>query len=230
MRTHPFHTLVPLFFVAAMIPASAQTSCLAKFQGKPAELLTVERVAKAADFGGKETKTDTQADSNPKYTSASVSWPSGRVSVTDLGFTKIETPQDNIISLSGPAVVDKENDFAANGREYIEKNYRSVSPEEMAAMQERMKASLEERVAKGELTREQADLAGGVGGAVAGKERVVESIDGLGDAARWVGNDRALVVAHRDVWFRLSVNVSDDAAVNRETAIAVAKVLLAVCD
>ena len=230
MFTHPYRILVPLCIAAAVLPASAQTSCLAKYQGKPSEVLTPAFVGKVIDLSGKETTASAHDARNPRFASASLNWPSDRKLVKDLGFTKVEVPQDNTVTLGGPAVVNPEKDRVANAREYIERNYRSISAEEMAEMQKAMKAALEERVAKGEITREQADLAAGIGGGLAGKERIVESIDNLGDGARWIANDLELVVAHRDTWFRVQVNVSEDVAVNRDSAIAVAKAVLALCD
>lgn len=63
-----------------------------------------------------------------------------------------------------------------------------------------------------------------------GNERVVETIEGVGDSALWSAKDKTLAVGHGDVFFAHYVDVTEDAAVNRDKAIALAKEILRECD
>jgi len=55
---------------------------------------------------------------------------------------------------------------------------------------------------------------------------LVTLLDGVGDAARWTESDNTLAVGHGDVVFVLAIDISDDSAVNRDKAIALAKEIL----
>lgn len=208
--------------------APGAKSCLAAYETKLGDMLKRDRLD--ALFGTKD------ADAKPNLTDAASlksyawSWPSDRTRKVKVGPTEMEFPHDNQVSVSQFKALAKAEFGPKDGKAYVERNHRSISPEEMAAAQERMKEQLRLRVEKGELTQEQANMAGGLGGDLMGGERVVETIEGVGDAARWTARDKTLAVGHGDVFFALYVDVSEDTAVNRDKAIALAKEILKECD
>jgi len=197
---------------------------LAKFENNLKALVTEERVRQVVDPGEAELQMDDSTSG--RDSSLMWSWPSDRVTVTDLGFTKIETPDSNQFGISQFRSLAKADSGPKTGKEYVEQNYRSISPEEMQRAHENMKLALEERVKKGEITAEQAELAGGLGGAVTGSERVVETIDGIADACRWVAKDNTLAIGTGDVFFSIHAKISDESAENRAAAIKFAKLIL----
>lgn len=207
---------------------SNSKSCLAKYEDRVGDMLPESRLREVVDPGDNELKSEV----NPKgmLKSARWSWPSGRVMTKKIGAMNLELPVDNQVSISDIRVLDNAKHGPKDGKTYVEFNYRSISKEEMKKIQESMARGLQERVDKGEITAEQAKLAGGLGGGFMGEERIVETIEGIGDSCRWVEKDKTLAVGHGNVFFALLVDVSEDSAVNREKAIALAKLILAECD
>lgn len=57
-----------------------------------------------------------------------------------------------------------------------------------------------------------------------------EDVTGLGDAASWNSFERRLYVIDNGVEFSISVDLSNDEAVNKEKALAMMKKLLTICD
>jgi hypothetical protein len=205
--------------------SSGEKSFLAKHEGNLAGLLTRERLESLVDLGGQEPQQEVRND-GPLPTVA-WSWPSDRVSTLDVGGQKMEFPDSNQLGIAEFRLLDKAAHGEKDGKTYVERNYRAISAEEMAAMQERMQQALEKRVADGEITAEQARLAGGLGGSLAGKERLVEEIEGVGDACRWVAADSSLVVGHRNVFLRIHSKISADSSLNRDKAVELARLILA---
>jgi len=203
-------------------------SCLAKYASKLDGMLTEKRLREVVDPGDKEVKSSVTDMGGLK--SISWSWDSERTRKMQMGAMEMELPVSNQVSVSGIRVLDGQKHGPKDGKSYVEQNYRSISKEEMQRIHEQMARSIQERVDKGEITAEQAKLAGGLGEGLAGDERVVETIDGVGDACRWVAKDRTLAVGHGNVFFSLFVDVSADVEVNREKALVLAKLILAECD
>lgn len=207
---------------------AAGKSCLRAYDSKPGDILKRDRLDAVFGTAGLEATSEVSTSRSTK--GVSWSWPSDRVRKITVGTNTIEVPQDNQASVSNFKILAEAEYGPKDGKSYVEANYRSISKEEMAATQARMKEQLQKRVDSGEMTQEQANLAGGLGGGIMGDERIVESIDGVGDAARWTASDRTLAVGHRDVFFALYVDVSPDASVNRDKAIALAKEILKECE
>jgi hypothetical protein len=202
-------------------------SCLSAYEAKLADLLKRDRVN--ALFGTKEVELK-QSFSEGRSKSVSWSWGSERTRSIQVGANAVDFPHSNQVSISNFKVLGSEERGPLNGIDYVEANYRSISKEEMAAAQQRLQEQIQKRVEKGEITEEQAKLAGGLGGSIMGKERVVEPIEGVGDIARWVASDNTLAIGHGDVFFALYVDVSDDKTVNRDKAVALGKEILRECD
>lgn len=203
------------------------TSCLAKYDTRIGEILPLNVLSEVVDLQGASPEmkvTDTRSMKGVSW-----SWPSDRQRIMEMMGTQIEIPVDNQLSLSHFRRLDNAEFGPKDGKTYVEANYRSISKEEMADIQTRMREQIQERVRRGELTEEQARLAGGMGGDLMGEERIVESIEGVGDAARWIEKDRTLAVGHRNVAFTVFADISADAGENRATAIALAQRLLKDC-
>lgn len=204
------------------------TSCLSAYEDRLAELLTLDRVRAIADITGGEPQQ--QVESSAFLKSVAWTWDSDRKrEVTAAGQT-MTLPVSNQVAISQFKRLDREESGPQLGKSYVEANFRSVTAEEMAAVQARLQAQLQKRVEKGELTAEQARLAGGMGSGFLGKERVVETIEGVGDACRWVAADNTLAVGHRNVFLALHVDLAAEASVNRDKAVALAQLLLAECE
>jgi hypothetical protein len=203
-------------------------SCLNAYTSKLADLLTRDRVD--ALFGTKDLELKQDLSESRSTNSISWSWGSDRTRKIQVGANAMEFPHDNQVSISNMQNLSQQEYGPKNGKDYVEANYRSISKEEMAAAQQRMQEQIQSRVEKGELTAEQAKLAGGLGGDIMGKERIVETIEDLGDAARWTASDNTLAVGHGDLYFTLFVDISDDKTQNRNQAIALAQSILKECD
>jgi len=204
------------------------SSCLAKFDTRIGEILPLNVLSDVVDLQGATPEmkvTDTRSMKGVSW-----SWPSDRQRIMEMMGTQIEIPVDNQLSLSHFRRLDNAEFGPKDGKTYVETNYRSISKEEMADIQSRMREQIQERVRRGEITEEQAKLAGGMSGDLMGQERIVETIDGIGDAARWIEKDRTLAVGHRNVAFTIFADISADAGENRAAAIAVAQRLLKDCD
>lgn len=204
--------------------ASVAKSGLADFVSKLPDLLKRDRLDAIFETSGVEA--EFEQTSMRSVNSVSWSWPGDRVRKITVGANSMEVPRPNQVAITNFKVLSDSEHGPKDGKTYVERTYRSISAEEMAATQERMKEQLQKKVEKGEITQEQAQLAGGLGGGIMGKERKVESIEGVGDVARWTESDRSLAVGHGDVFFQLTVDISDDSAINRDKAIALAKEIL----
>lgn len=211
------------FLAVGNTQVAANPGPLEKYQKDIKSILTEDRLRQVVDPGSNDVNVARQESGDSL--SVSWTWPSDRMLVTDLGFTKIETSESNQLSVSQFRLLTNAQHGPKNGKDYVERNYRSVSAEEMEQIQKNMQAALQERVEKGEITAEQAKIAGGVGGTVSGKERLVESIDGIGDACRWVQNDSTLVLGVGDVFLAVYSKISADDAINRDAAIKLAKLI-----
>jgi len=235
--------LTPIFFTLALTftacgdkgsssgqsaPFSGPKSCLVKYDGRITDLLPLERVKTIIDIGTADPKQESHTGSSMK--SVSWSWDSDRQREMNIAGQTISVPMSNQVSVSQFKLVDQEEFGPKDAKSYVEANYRSISTEEMASIQARMKEQIQKRVEKGELTAEQAALAGGMGEGLVGKERVVDTIDGVGDACRWTATDKTLAVGHRNVFFALFVDIAADNDLNRDKAVELAKLILAECD
>ncbi len=208
--------------------SSGAASCLAKYADNIGGIFPEQRLAGLVDTGGKEAKQNVQDASLSK--GVTWSWESDRIRKISVGPSEIEVPRDNQIGVSAFRVLSHETHRTRDAGAYVEQNYRSISAEEMKTIQENMKKQIEAQVESGKLTAEQAKLAGGLGEALGGNERVVETIENIGDACRWVAQDNTLAVGHRDVFFSIHSDLSDDKQLNRDKAIELAKAILAECD
>jgi hypothetical protein len=213
---------------ASTSPKKVGTSCLAAYETRIGDLLPLEMLSEAVDLEGITPEVDVV--NTERIKNVAWSWPGSRTREMDLAGQRMTLPVDNQIVLSGYKRLDNNEHGPKDAATYVAQTYRSISKEQMAALQARMKEQLQEQAARGEITEEQARLAGGMGGGIMGNERIVETVEGVGDAARWTPRDRTLAVGHRNVVFTLLVDISEDQDLNRSTAVSLAQAILNLCD
>lgn len=207
---------------------SGPKSCLSQYDEKIADLLPLERVRGVLDLGSAEPEQKVQ--NHPSLKGVSWSWDSDRTREMTVGGQTLTLPVSNQVSISQFKLLDQEKHGPKDAKTYVENNFRSISAEEMTRIQAQMQEQIQKRVEKGEMTAEQAKLAGGMGEGFMGTERVVDTIEGVGDACRWTAKDKTLAVGHRNVFFTIYVDVNQDNDVNRDKAVELAKAILAECD
>lgn len=207
---------------------SGPKSCLSQYDDKIADILPLELVKAAFDLGSAEPEQKVQ--DHPSLKGVSWSWDSDRTRDMNMGGQTIPLPVSNQVSISQFKLLDQAEFGPKDAKTYVESNFRSISAEEMSRIQAQMQEQIQKRVEKGEMTAEQAKLAGGMSEGFMGTERVVDTIEGVGDACRWTAKDKTLAIGHRNVFFTLYVDVTQDNDVNRDKAIEVAKAILAECD
>lgn len=206
-------------------PGGGGSSHLVRYDKDIGSILSKERLGTVIDLAGIEA--EQKIVTVGKMRVAQWTWPSDRKMKMKMAGQEVEYAVENTVAVNQFEILGEEGSYAKDGKSYVENTYRSISKEEMAKVAENMKRIMEDKVKKGEITEEQAKLAGGIGGGFMGKERVVETIEDVADACRWVATDNTLAVGHKNVFFTLVVDISADSAVNRGKAIELAKVILA---
>ena len=149
-----------------------------------------------------------------------------------VGSMNMNVPATYTVALSGINSYDS----AKKARSRFQAGYRTMTAEEAAQTRKQLEEGIDAKLAKGEITAEQAKMAKSFGGAV-GKANYV-AVSGLGDMAVW-GNalpDKepetmgSLIVLSGDTYFSLEVDLLESRAHSKEAAIKIARAALAVCD
>jgi len=184
------------------------------YTGKLDQLFTLETAAAATGKPAAEAKTDyDQFMENPSYHEVSYSWKGDRVLVTDLGFTKIETPKDDRVSLSWVKVSDLKT-FQHNTKQPTEEDYK------------RLETAMDDKVKSEGMSKESAEIAKGLASGFSANIKR-EPVSGIGEAAVWESNSGILYVYQKGISFQINSDVSKDMDRNKEVAIACAKGVLA---
>ncbi|MCH7413514.1 hypothetical protein MM213_08465 [Belliella sp. R4-6] len=185
-----------------------------KFNGRLDELLTLEMASKCTGYEASEaTKNYSQVLEDPKTHYVSYSWEKGRMHVTDLGFTKIETDKPDVVQLSWLTTMTLEN---------FTNLYREITDEDIS----NARKALDERINKGDLDPEAAKLAKEMAeGFMAGKNSR-EWVEGVGEKAVWMEDDKSLKVLYNGLSFSILADISDEQSENRQTAIDIAKMIV----
>ncbi|PHI19089.1 hypothetical protein CEQ90_14325 [Lewinellaceae bacterium SD302] len=153
-----------------------------------------------------------------------------RMVTVKAGTMSMEVPATLTISLNG--VREMKGDALSR----FKNEYRTLTEKETERVQTEMKAALAEKVKRGEITEEQAEMAGSFGGAI-GKARYAP-VDGLGDHAVW-GNalpDRepessgSLYVLSGNTTFAVNVDLTTTKEEARAAAIEIARSVMGKCD
>lgn len=187
------------------------------YEGKLNELLTLEMAAKTMGFPAEDADVDYNTTmSNPSFHAINYTWDRGRTRPMTVANMTIQVPDLDRLELSGIQEISK-NEF--------EFQYRVLTPEEIQESNQLMKDALQDRVTKGEITQEQADLAGGLGDGLVGNQ-IREIVSNVGQAATWMPEDGSLYVYQGGLMFRLTINQGEDAQILKEKLIKLASEII----
>ena len=187
------------------------------YEGKLNELLTLEMAAKTMGFPAEDADVDYNTTmSNPSFHAINYTWDRGRTRPMTVANMTIQVPDLDRLELSGIQEISK-NEF--------EFQYRVLTPEEIQESNQLMKDALQDRVTKGEITQEQADLAGGLGDGLVGNQ-IREIVSNVGQAATWMPEDGSLYVYEGGLMFRLTINQGEDAQILKEKLIKLASEII----
>jgi hypothetical protein len=196
------------------------SSNLGKYADKPCELLTEDMVR--AEIPGMPAEVE-HSTGTKRLRFCQYSWAGPRKASREVMGRKIEYPVNDSVSLKWIRVLDAKDPLA-----YFRNSYRPLTEEEKAELKARMQKRMDEKAAKGDVSRETANAGGKMAGGMIGGLRF-ERVEGVGTAAAWGGTmgSYGLKVLDRDTEFEISVDVYEDDAKNRDAAIRLAKKILA---
>lgn len=183
------------------------------YEGKLDQLLTLEMAASTMGLPATEADMDyNKTLSNPSFHALNFTWDRGRTRPMTVANMTVQVPDLDRLELSGIQEISK-SDF--------EYQYRIMTPAEIQEMELQMKQALQDRVSKGEITQEQADLAGGMSEGLMGNQ-TREMVSGVGEAATWMPEDGSLYVFQGGLMFRLTINQGEEEAMLKQKLIALA--------
>lgn len=180
-----------------------------KWQDKYNELFTKEDAAKATGFDVGQVKEEMN-NSIKSMQEVKYSWANGREwNFTTPSGTKINTVADDRIALRSV-----KNMSLKQFKAY----YHNPTQEEMD--------NLDKALDDGDLSKSDAQLGKDLGSGLAGMLNYVE-VPGVGEYCVWNAKTEGLFVYYKGTKFEITVNVSNDEAQNKETAIQAAKTVIA---
>ena len=195
------------------------------FIGKLDELLTLEMAAAASGYPAAEAKKrpDSEAEKKINKISISYTWQkTNRTKVVKVMGRKIDAPRPDVVELSWVKNTTLEG---------FKKENHNPTADELAQMDESIDDKSDELNAQGKATKEQTDAAKSIA-KKALNNFSVEEVAGVGDYAVFTNTKfagmpiRELVVYYNGLSFKLMVDLSDDAKINDEKAIALAKQII----
>jgi hypothetical protein len=168
-----------------------------KYEGKLDQLFPTSLAAKYLESGADEIDKDYGTfDGNPIWHDLSYSADKGRIRKMDLGFTTIEVPNPNYLTLKM---------VGATTRDRFDSNHRAVTEEDLKRLSRELNNSSENK------------LAGEMAQSFAAQARR-EPVSGVGEAAVWLANESTLAVFQKGITFSLYVDVSENEQDNLNTA------------
>lgn len=183
------------------------------YEGKLNELLTLEMASNTMGFPAEEADVDYNTTlSNPSFHALNYTWDRGRTRPMTVANMTVQVPDLDRLELSGIQEISQKD---------FEFQYRVLTQEEVQQSNQLMKDALQERVSKGEITQEQADLAGGLGEGLAGNQ-TREIVSDVGQAATWMPEEGSLYVYQDGLMFRLTINQAADSQELRQKLIKLA--------
>lgn len=187
------------------------------YEGKLNELLTLEMAAQTMGFPAEEADIDyNTAMANPSFHSLNYTWDRGRTRPMTVANMTVQVPDLDRLELSGIQEISRDD---------FQFQYRVLTPQEIEQSNQLMKDALQERVEKGEISQEQASLAGELGQGLAGNQ-VREVLTEVGESATWMPEDGALYVYQGGLMFRLSIDQDQKPEVLRQKLIGLAGKIL----
>lgn len=187
------------------------------YEGKLDELLTLEMAARTMGFPAEEADVDYNTTlSNPSFHALNFTWDRGRTRPMTVANMTVQVPDLDRLELSGIQEISQKD---------FEFQYRVLTQEEVQESNQLMKDALQDRVSKGEITQEQADLAGGLGEGLVGNQ-TREIVSDVGQAATWMPGEGTLFVFQDGLMFRLSINQAADSRELKQKLITLAADIL----
>lgn len=233
-------------------PMAAAGSCIADYAERPCELLTESLVRKhvpvtaaieQADVGARMARPGSKPRTSrtTAFNGCTYSWKGSRTvsHSPSTGTTPVnpavaaalakmtrEIPVPDRVEVRSILVLPDADPLAR-----FTARWREPTPEERAHIERQMNEAMEKARQDGKVSGAGAGAGRQLGRSVSQAPVTYDPVEGVGTAARWggVGADRSLKVLHNDTEFAVVVNVSDDEAINRTAAIAIARELLARC-
>ncbi|CAG5006189.1 hypothetical protein DYBT9275_03753 [Dyadobacter sp. CECT 9275] len=214
--------------------AKGGNTCLLGYANKLDQLLTLQM---AADFAGLPAgSAEIKYFNSMKNTDnhdVKYSWKSDRKrNMKDVGVDMV-VPVDNMVQLNGI----KERSF-----ESFKMTHRAPTDNELKQADQAMDEALDKKSGNKKVNEQvekldemkvdkntQKSVVKGMGGVFAKVARAYREVQGIGDAASWNAVERRLYVVDNGVEISVSVDLSDDDAVNEQKAVVLMKQLLAKC-
>ena len=198
-------------------------SCLGDYSDDLCKLLGEEMVR--SHFP--EMPEDAEQESRNKgFNMCMYSWPGPRMGSQEVAGRVIEYGLDDRVAMQWLRVLDVDDPLAR-----FRNSYRAMTPEEKAEMAGRFRQGMAEKVEKGEITEQGAEIGEGLGaGLIDGL--TFEAVAGVGTAAAWggTGDQPSLKVLDGDTEFEIVVDVYEEEDRNRQAAIEIAAQVLETCD
>lgn len=209
---------------------STGTSCLGAMNLTPCNILSLSEIAQLTGIAESEIEMEPPHSSlsNPEYMQCNFSWPSDRTTIFKMLSITQEIPVSNSINVGSVKVITEEvlERLKQTRSEYFEKRYTNITAEQKAQVKEKLSEELADK------SDAEKDM-GSALIAMASNFNYVP-VNNIGDRASWEtrkeGKDASLHVQHKDVIFRVNVNISDDTDESLEMAKKVALAVLAKCN
>ena len=207
---------------------SSSVICIYDYMDKYDQLLTLDDIKKQYD--GDISKAKFKYNKSEKASSqdtdkAMYSWESGRTRKMKIMGTEMEMPDYNEIGLHWlGSDLFMINDMPTP-LECFKKFYRNVSQEEIDAALAKAEQIMKEKEG---VAAAEAKQASNLGKSL-GQGQTFEDVNGVGEAASWKAQDSELKVLVGDKTFGIIARVGADNDVNKNLAIALAKVVLGKC-
>jgi len=195
------------------------------FIGKLDELLTLEMAAAASGYPAAEAKKrpDSEAEKKINKISISYTWQkTNRTKVVKVMGRKIDAPRPDVVELSWVKNTTLEG---------FKKENHNPTADELAQTSAEIDKKTTELNQQGKASKDATDKAAEIG-KDAMKNFSVEEVTGVGEYAVFTNTKfagmpvRELVVYYNGLSFKLMVDLSDDAKINDEKAIALAKQII----
>lgn len=214
---------------------SSKSNCLLGYATRYDQLLSKEEAARIMDRPTSEAEVKySKVLRNTQYHEVVYSWKTERT----IRVYGVDVPDNDRISISGigeKSMKDFKRDYSRRTEEEIAALDEQVNKQldkqfDEKSDNEKIEASKKKMNDLGVSSETGKNTAKNIGGMLSSSLSAYEEVQGLGDAVAWNTKDKNLYVLHKGVQFRVSINMGDDDAVNRNAAIEAAKIILNKCN
>lgn len=189
-----------------------------QFDGRLDDLLTLEIAANNSGLpAATAEKSYQQTLKNPFTHSLSYRWDNGRKKMLEVGKRSIEVTTDDFIEVGWVKQTDLET---------FKRDYHTPTAEELAQLEAIMNNQMEKAAQEGKISKDDSKLGSSIGSSLA-KGLSYTDIPNVGNYAVWNNKDKSLCVFYKGLQFIVTADVSNNEQQNQETAIKVAKDIIA---